>query len=673
MSSREANVKVTIKTGAAVAGLKTLERETRSTGGRMAAALSSSMKAGLGAAKSTIRDMVGNAVSTLKTAATLGGAFSVAKFVKDAVSMRAVLRDLEFQVNKTGTQAIRWQDLQAEIHRVTDKTATGQTELAEAFKTVFSATGDSKFALASLDAIGTTSAATGDNVAELANVAQLLQRKFGATAETLPEMMARFVEKTGVGGPALEGLGNKFALMAGEAQEAGFKGEEGLSMLLGTMVRLDSRVGEKAEPGLKRLFQTLKKGSADLKTLQKEGGFKFKGDEDFIQKIEKMLSGKGRKAIEAKLSGESRTVFDELVKPFDEAFKQATIEGKKAKEATAIATEAFRKSMQEAGKSTLKFETLVENANQELKEEPEAKFKLAVEKMARAFEKPEMMRAVDSLSENLPKLAETITKLIDFVVKNPKTAAAGFVGGKIGLSFAGAALRDLGSGMGRSASDEMKKNADGVGRDIGRAAASGMRPGGGRGGMMPTVATAAAVGAGALAVDQFSKLEKEAGLETKLVDAIPGFEKGKFDSDKLLETLMATVTLGAVGGGEKTVGAKLGLALGRTGAEVATREDRANAAAKVRRMTEDLNKQFAAATAPAEKPGVDASEAAKEMQTGGKAVKEGGDKLSAAADKLSTAAARLSSMGAVPGAPGGPTKGPMPVGPVTPGAAPRPG
>src|SRR5574341_619949 len=263
----------------------------------------------------------------------------------------------------------------------------------------------------------------------------------------MPEALTRFIEKTGVGGKSLDELGMKFGKMAGEASEAGFTGAEGISKLMGLMVALDDRLGEGLEPAFKKFFQTFEEGSASLKSLEKASGVKFKADTTAFEKVENLLTGKGRKAVEMKLKGESRALFDELAKPFDEAFAAAKKEGKSTKEATKLAKDAFRNNLAAAGKSTMTFADVQKDFAVEIKD-PQEQIKRAMDKFMLAFSKPEMLEAIGKLAEQLPKLADGMAKLIDFAVEHPALAGAMFVGGKAAMgavpAFGGTVAKELG-------------------------------------------------------------------------------------------------------------------------------------------------------------------------------------------------------------------------------------
>jgi hypothetical protein len=438
---REAAIRITLNNGSFVSSMDGIVDKSKKVGSAIKANLSAAFKGvggeGMKGASDSIKGMVGGMRDAVSTAATLGGGIGFGMLVKKASDLREKVRDIEFQINKTGKASADWRDILATVQSASDATGRSSQELADIYEGLFAATGDADFAKAAIEPIGHAATASGQDINKLADAAQMLQRKFGATAETLPGMLAAFVEKTDAGGLSLDALGNKFALMAGEAAEAGFSGTEGLNSLLGMMTMLDSRIGEKSEPAMKKLFQILKDGSKDLKAFSKESGLKFSPDMNAVEKLRKVLgSEKGRAKMAEKLGGDSRVVFDELSKPFDAAFSQAKSSGAKTKDATEEGLKAWDRAMAEMGKSTIDYARIVEESKQGQEEDPQAKLNKAIEKISQKFTEPKMLEALDQLSDALPKMANGMIKLLDFAVNHPVLAGGAFVAGKVATGAA---------------------------------------------------------------------------------------------------------------------------------------------------------------------------------------------------------------------------------------------
>lgn len=465
---REASVKLTLNNSQFIVSVKRAGDEVQETGKKVSNA-GKAWSAGITGAKTALGGLASKTKEVLGMAGGLAAAFSLGTAVQQSLHLREKFRDLEFQINKTGKtvdgQAADWESLMGAARDAGRETGQSLASMEEAAHKLFSATGDADYSIGALEAIGHAAQATGDSVDDMANVAQMLQRKFGATLETLPDMMAVFVEKTDAGGLSLGALGDKFALMAGEAQEAGFKGKEGLSSLLGIMTQLDSRIGEKSEPAMKKLFQLFKEGSKDLKALSKESGIKFADNETGVEKFRKMLgSEKGRATLQAKLGGEARVVYDELAKPFEEAFDQAKKSGAKTKDATQAGLEAWDRSMKEMSKSTIDYQRLIQESKGGQEEDPAKRLEMAMEDFTEAIATPELFDAIDSLAANLPALAEALAKVVHFIVKNPWLAGGLAVGGSVGGGFVKGAGEKLLGKAGSATGKALEKASDRAGQ-----------------------------------------------------------------------------------------------------------------------------------------------------------------------------------------------------------------
>ncbi len=442
MANREASLKVTLQPAAFQAGLRRLGNMTASAGKRMGAALKGPMVAGLKSAKSE----VGNMLSTLKSgvgiAATLGGALSFVGMAKDAVGMQNAYRNIAFNVNKVAGNAESWESIQKMINDSVQRTGRSAEDLSEAFMTVFEATGDMTLAAKGMEIVGTTATATGHSIGALAGTIQLASRKFGIGADGMEDAMTRMIEKTGVGGKGIEELSSRFALMAGEAAGAGMKGAEGMSELLGMLLLLDSSIGEKADPGLKMMFQTVKSGSAGFIRLKKEmRGVKFDADMSAMDKILATLtSGRGRKMAEQVFTADARVVYDELAKPFDEAMEKSLAAGFSKKDAMDAAMSAFRKNLDDSAESTMQYSKIQDEANKRQADDPMVKMTKAMARMSDAFTKPEMIEAMNRLADKMPAFADAVVWALNTFLDNPWESIAVVVGGKIALAFAGSAV-----------------------------------------------------------------------------------------------------------------------------------------------------------------------------------------------------------------------------------------
>jgi hypothetical protein len=511
--SREAMIKLTLNGGSFVTTMDQMNRKTREFSAAARKNFSEAFGAGgmgaINGMKQSLADVGGMLKGHLATAATLGGAVGIGSMVSRAVSFREKVRDIEFAMNKAGKVTVGWADLMKDAEDAANATGQSSSELADAMSNIFSQTGDADFARFAMEQIGHAASASGKEVGKLADVAAMLRRKFGADAAQLPQMLAAFIEKSDAGGLSLDDLGAKFGLLAGEAVDAGFSGSKGLSSLLGMLEMLNARVGEKAEPALKKLFQVLKNGSKDLKGLQQAAGVKFDVNATGLDRIRKLLeTERGRKAITSKLGGEQRVVFDELSKPFNEAFDQAKKSGAKTKDATQAGLAAFDAAMTKLTKTTLTYEQLVEESKAGQAEDPANRLKMAIEKVEQAFRKPEMMDAIDKLAESLPELAQGLIKLMNFVTKHPLLAGSIALGGKVGMG----ALSGFASGFAEKLMGNLKL-AEGTEKRLENAAGGFMTSIEKSGGWKRAAMAAGATMVAALAAYEIGKEAIDAGLK----------------------------------------------------------------------------------------------------------------------------------------------------------------
>lgn len=468
---REAAIRITIKNAGFLSGMRQMSVIASNTGKKMGRALSAPMSAGFVNAKASMKSMFSSVGGHMKTVGTLGGAFAIGKFMTDSVNMQHIYRNITHNINKAKGNTEDWRSIMDSINPIADKTGQTAAAMAQAFNTVFSATGDLEFTKASIEAIGVASTASGIEASKLASAMELAYRKFGIGANESEEAMTAFIEKIGIGGMSADDLNTKFAVMAGEAGAAGMTGVKGMSTLLGVMLKLDSTIGEKASPGLKAMFQFLKMNTTQLKAMEKAGGMKFTPDMTAFQQIGKILeTERGRTAAETIFTADSRVVFDTLAKPFKEAYKEAMTLNKGVEQATKLGMGAYKHSLTEMSSSTMKFSELQRQTAERIREDPTVIMRKAINKMSVAFTDKRMMSAINTLAKTLPKVAEGFVNILDFILNHPALAVGGVIGAKVGLSFAGGMLTSVGTKIGTSAMALMNKGAFATGSKMGMAA-----------------------------------------------------------------------------------------------------------------------------------------------------------------------------------------------------------
>lgn len=437
MASRTASVKLTLEGSSYLSGIRQIGNTTEAVAKRSGKAWDMA-RAGLEGMKSSASSMLGSLKGLLGTAATLGGALSVGKLAHDAIKMQSTYRDLAFSLSRAKNEAVGWQDVQKQIERAAAKTTRTSEEMAEAFGGIFADVGDAEFAGKALETVGTLATASGRPVKELASIAGGLNEKFGVTAEQLPDALAAMLEFANRGGVGMEDLDRIIAITGASARAAGLSGEEGFRQMialanvgddaLGTMKKsltaitglLDSMVSPETAKQLKLTF------GVSTKDAKGEARNMMAVLEDVMKKTHGQ-----REKLAKVFTGEQLKLVTELGKPFAEAFDQA--QGN-VKEKTEAGVKAFRENLQKAGATSFNFAKAQEEAAKRA-DDPQTKYRQAMQKLSEATQKPEMINAINELAANLPKLAEALASVVSWASKSPLAAGGALVGGK--LAFAG--------------------------------------------------------------------------------------------------------------------------------------------------------------------------------------------------------------------------------------------
>jgi hypothetical protein len=443
----------------------------------MGKGLSKGLSKGVSSMTKSLGNTVRGITGQLKGALTFGGVLGGGALVKEALEAQSLYRDIAFSLEKIPGNLVTWQDIQKKIDADVDATHQKANMLSEAFHEIFRATGDFKYSSAAISDVGLAATASGEEVSSLATAAQLMSRKFGIGVGDIKEGLVSFLQLTGAGGKSIDELTGRFAVMAGEAAAAGMQGTEGLRQLLGLLINLDSTIGEKADPGLKALFQTMKSGSVQLKRVQDLSKMKFNPDVSGLEKIKQMLTTKkGRAAAEMVFTADARQVFDVLAKPFDDAFKKAQDRGESRAEAIKEGLSAFDKALEKSSTVTWNWSDVQKKASDRMKGDPALKLQDSINKVIQAFSKPKMIKAIDRVADKLPILAEKLAELISWIVDNPWKAVGAGIGLKLSAGFASGFASQIAKSLGGTLKDAIAgaiKGSSGSGSLAGAAGASG--------------------------------------------------------------------------------------------------------------------------------------------------------------------------------------------------------
>jgi hypothetical protein len=525
MSDKEARVKLSLNTGDFVAKLQQALKQSAQASNELAqalgkvegeaekvkskgSALGAAFGKAFGAIKADLTGIAGQLKSVGGMALSLGGAFSVGSALKGVVDLRSGFSELALRMELTSKGAVKWQDLQKSAQAAASLTTRSTDEMRESMAKVYSATGDKQFAVDSMVAIGTAATATGKSVEEVANIAQVLNRKFGATAKELPAMLERVFEKADSGGMTFEQLSGSLDEMAGAAQRAGLKGSQGLTFMLETTRQLDAKLGAgKTAAGLQGIFDVLEQTPEKTRNLElllnrgnmlnimqgNSSAVRFGKDEGAIERTRKIITkytdvsdpltqmtnplaakrgGVVVSQFKDMFQGDSKRVMQELLDPFEAAFKGARKEGKSVSEARKIAMEAFDTNIQKLSESAATGAKL-QAAAAAAAEDPKRKFAQALQELNDAFtSSPEVQSAIQDLAKSLPGLAKEVGGWVKWAAKNPLEAVMAALAARVAMTGGQSLATSAAQGALNKFASSLEATAAGTGSTLQKLAAA---------------------------------------------------------------------------------------------------------------------------------------------------------------------------------------------------------
>jgi hypothetical protein len=449
MATRDAKVRLNLAAAGMASQLQQLVKQSKeleqaveeigdgaAKADRKVSGLFTAMKAGGAAARGTLADLGGHLKNVLGMAATLGGSLSIGAAMKEAQDVTAAYKDLAFALRLGTGEAVSWQHVQGEVQTVADRWKRSNKEVAATYAEIFSATGDLEFSRKAIDSVAMAATASGKSVQTLGNIAGTLREKFNIGADGIDNALATVLELGNKGGVSVEDMGEKLGIVGASAKMLGLEGQGGLQKIVGLLNIADDATGSfkkslTATTGLLEQMADPEKAknikkALGVDVLDKSGSMKG----DAIERI--LAKTKGKKEELAKVfGGEERKLLVALGSEFSKAF-EATEGDVKTK--TAAAIDAYRKSLEEAGKATFTGADAKAEAEKRLGDS-QRKMQDAMNKFVMAFEKPQMIAAMDRLAESAPALADGLAKIVSFVSKNPLSSGALAVGGMAAGSF----------------------------------------------------------------------------------------------------------------------------------------------------------------------------------------------------------------------------------------------
>lgn len=475
---REAAVRLTLSNAQFVTSMKQAGDTVQSTAMRGKRSMDA-----FGASADKVKgriDAIGGAARTAaRFALTLGGAFTVGNAIKNALTLQQTYRHIAFGVRRANGEMLRAADVQRIVERSAAAAGQKNAEMAGTFRELLDASGDVGFAEKALTSVGTVALATGEELSTIATAADQLHTKFGVSADgMLDSLSAVFGGLKGQGGPTFSQFADVMSNVGAEMMAAGLDGQRGLNLMVGALVATDDAFKSlpKQVAGLKAVLRGLGE-TGELKKLAAKLGIdasKLINEKDAIGRLRRIFST-GTRGADALLSGmhegeEKRTMEILFTDPFRKALAEAQKTGLKGKAAIDRALQVFDQGIAAMGKASMTGAEMQKQADLE-RQTPEAKLTDALNRIAAAFDRPEIIKAIGDLAQHLPKLADVVAKAVGFAAEHPILAGAGALGLNAGGGIIGDAISEaLGSALAAGGGHVLKKV---LGKGAGRAVAGG--------------------------------------------------------------------------------------------------------------------------------------------------------------------------------------------------------
>lgn len=529
MPTREASIKVTLDSGPFRSDTRRMEGFMESAGRKMGAAIKGPLKAGFESAKTAAGDLMSSMKQTLELAGTLGGAVSVGALVQGAVKSEQAYIQLADQLTTTTGQVVDQAEAQALVEEAATNAKVGIEDM-QASLNQLAGVGD-------LDTIGDAMERSAMQAKRMGietsivarSTSRLLAKGLAGSAEEAELLLDRMSEY----GRTVLGIDPDEAIDPTDVAEfAAFVKSTNSST--NEMITLLSKTGDTAKDlgGALEIIEELglvlntRKGLTELgkaNRTAKNATDLSAGSVENLLSILETGSPKAIKALEDALGTDRAKAA--LGAILGEQLTLDIATGKASKEQIRAVGERLRDELENSADDQARLNRIAET-NAKLAKTSGAKFQDALLKIEKAFQKPEMISAIDRITDRLPQLAEKLVEFLDWVTANPGKAAAGVVAAKVGLAFGGAfvqkAAADAITGMfGKIAAQQAATKALsiaagsrgaqlGVGGAIGAAGSAG-----GVGAAVGAAATTAAavVGAGAAGAAVGYGIYKYGGVE----------------------------------------------------------------------------------------------------------------------------------------------------------------
>lgn len=634
MAERDARVRLNLTAAGFLTQMRELQKQSKEFGdaiegigddadkaSRKTSGFFGAVKTAAGGARSAVGELGGQLKNVLTMAATLGGSLSVGAAIHQAKELSESYRNIAFAVRVATGENVTAAQVQADIATVADRWKQSTQGVTAAYEDLFKTSGDVDFSKKGLATAAKTSTATGASLKATTAIVNELGEKFGVAGDRMDDAMASLVSTIPGGKAGLEELGDKLGLLGASARGVGLEGEAGLKKVLGILNVAGASGGNFKKELMSTVALLEQLGDVDqAKNIEKKLGIKItdksgatKGDA--LERIITATGGK-REDLSKVFSGPVLRLVGELGKAFEQGAAGEGDENKKA----AAGIDALRAAMAKTGKGAIDAAGLQEQANERNKD-AQRNLQQAMNDFTKAFERPEIVNAIDQVAAAAPKLARTLGNLIEFASKHPLLSAGAVVGGVAAKGAAGAVLTKVSE----AAMEKLGKAGEGMAKSLSEAAAK--HPGWATAGKSLGVAAAALIAfeIGKALIDKsldkdeqgIAGVDDAAGTAESMLKHGTGNPEQRAAAAKALEEQIATLeaskpgfasSLGSMFAGEgDSIGERQGKSLGRAKAMLAALKAEA---------PPSLPEAMAAA-APSSGPSKDAERIAREVAGGG--------------------------------------------------------
>jgi len=406
------------------------------------------MGKGIDAVKNEVSGLSGRFKDLLKAQLAMVTGMAFTGIIGKVVDFKSNLIGLQNELERATGRTVDLADMQERFERAASKTGRTASEMLAAFQGVRDTTQNLEYAEETLELAATAANAAKKPVEAMAAVVGELNKRFEITADQAPEAMAKVIDHASRGAFPLENIGAIMEKLGPTMKEAGLTGTRGLNVMLGMFEDVGNKLGttEQKLTGVQNAMLNL---SQPGRLLAIAKALRLKGDDlidekDSIATMRRILQegDKGVGQLREKFVGpEERKAISMLIEPFEKAHAKATERGATAQEALKEGLAAFDEQIQKFGKSSTDYAKLQEQAARQL-DSPEAKLRAALERIQEAFRAPGMIRAIETVADKLPVLAEALAKMISFTVDHPLIAGGAALGGKATMTFAQASIAE---------------------------------------------------------------------------------------------------------------------------------------------------------------------------------------------------------------------------------------